>query len=45
MSPLLAMTIEPLHAATGTGFGCREIASVSSAATMQSAPAAKNAGR
>ena len=28
-----------------TGFGCREIASVINAATMHSAPAAKNAGR
>jgi hypothetical protein len=33
----------PRYAATG--FGCRAIASVINAATMHSAPAAKNAGR
>ncbi len=47
--PLLRMR-SVLYAATGlgtgtAGFGGREMASVSVAATMHSAPAAKNAGR
>ena len=44
-TPLLRM--RNFYAATGCGavFGCREMASVSAAAMMQSAPAAKNAGK
>ena len=40
----LAMTVERVQAAAGFGAG-REIARMISAATMHSAPAAKNAGR
>jgi hypothetical protein len=38
-------TLIPIFNYTTTGFGCRAIASVISAATMHKAPAAKNAGR